>query len=75
MMNIELLRKQHTAIAKLIQDVEELLKLPLEDKAFELSLKLAELAGKLTVHLQSEDKYLYPSLLASTDRQVQKTGE
>ena len=74
-MNIDSLRRQHTEIAKVMQDMEGLLKLPLENKAFELSLKLGELAGKLTFHLQSEDKFLYPSLLSSSDPKIKKIGQ
>lgn len=62
-MSILLLQKQHEQINGIIQEIVTLTKDNLEEKSFEIALKIGQLAGVITVHLQSEDKFLYPNLL------------
>lgn len=38
--------------------------------AFAISLLLGQLAGKLKIHMTTEDKFLYPSLLNHTDDNI-----
>ena len=42
--------------------------------AFEISLLLGKLAGKLNIHLLSEDKYIYPYLAKKEDKTIQETS-
>lgn len=42
--------------------------------SFEILLLLSELAGKLSVHLATEDKYLYPKLKGHSDARIRETS-
>lgn len=73
MSNTERYRVQHAEIARLAGDLKRHLN-PVElgggaDKARAV---LAELGGKLFVHLAAEDKVLYPQLLKSADTKMQE---
>ncbi|NLZ52275.1 MAG: hemerythrin domain-containing protein [Thermoanaerobacteraceae bacterium] len=61
-MSITLLQKQHAQINEIIHELISIPKEKLEERAFEISRKIGQLAGVLTFHLQSEDKFLYPNL-------------
>ena len=75
-MNNELLKNQHHTIRQLIQEIEEEVRSGnLDQKAFDLSLKISKLSGILVLHLKSEDEYLYPALKNSKDRALSKTAE
>ena len=75
-MNNHLLKKQHNNIRQLIQEIEqELNSGNLDQKAFELSLKISKLSGILVLHLKSEDDYLYPTLKGSENMEMRKTAE
>jgi len=43
-------------------------------KALDVSLKLAELSGKISIHLANEDNVVYPGLLNSPDELVRATA-
>ena len=75
-MNMDLLKNQHSTIRQLIQEIEkEISSGSIEQKAFDISLKISKLSGVLVLHLKSEDQYLYPNLKNSKDVAVSKTAE
>lgn len=75
-MNNDLLKNQHNTIRQLIQELEEEVRSGnLDQKAFDLSLKISKLSGILVLHLKSEDEYLYPALINSKDGVLNKTAE
>lgn len=74
-MNISNLKRQHQEIGQLFNEIETLLTQDVVAKAFDISLKIGSLAGKLSIHLKSEDDYLYPSLINSADERLKKTAE
>lgn len=71
--NIELLQRQHQEIEDIIKNLEQLMAAKdIKEKSFDISLNIAKLAGKLLIHLNSEDNYLYPSLMQHTDPQIKR---
>ncbi|WP_194192136.1 hemerythrin domain-containing protein [Clostridium chrysemydis] len=65
MINSNLIR-QHKDFYELLNKMKGLLKNTSENSK-ELALNINLLAGKLNIHLQSEDKFLYPTLINSQD--------
>lgn len=66
MSNIENLVRQHVDIKEEILYIKKFVNLDsLEENAMDIAKHISLLAGKLKVHLDSEDKFLYPSLLNS----------
>jgi hemerythrin-like domain-containing protein len=66
MSNIENLERQHVDIKEEILHIKKAINLDnLEENAMDIAKHISLLAGKLKVHLDSEDKFLYPSLLNS----------
>lgn len=63
-MNTALIKRQHQDILALVEDISGFLNpTSLQENAFQVSLKLGALAGKLMIHLHTEDQHLYPKLL------------
>lgn len=74
-MSNQLLKNQHLTIRELLGELEkELHTGNIEEKAFELSLKISKLSGVLTLHLRSEDNYLYPNLKDAKELQIRETA-
>lgn len=73
-MNIEQLKRQHQDINQKLIGLESFLGPDVAAKAFDISLKIGLLSGILTVHLKSEDTFLYPSLMASEQEGLKKTA-
>jgi hypothetical protein len=76
MANINDLKRQH----KEIQEIIDFLKLNLQEskvraEASQLAQNISFLAGKLRIHLLSEDESLYPRLLGGTDTKAKETAE
>ena len=72
------LNRQHNDIANFITEVEGYLsveKVSVSASAFELTMKIAKLAGLLKMHLKHEDEVLYPKLRISPDIKVRQTTE
>ena len=46
-----------------------------KENAFEISLLLGQLAGRIKTHLAAEDKFIYPRLMDHPDSQVRMTCE
>lgn len=74
-MNIDGLKRQHQEIGQLINEIESSLNQDVVAKAFDISLKIASLAGKLSIHLKSEDDYLYPTLMTAADEGLRNTAK
>lgn len=75
-MNNNMLKSQHLMIRRLVNELEaQVHSGDVLSQAFELSLKIGKLSGTLVLHLKSEDEFLYPSLLKSTDPAVRRTAE
>ncbi|WP_027632837.1 hemerythrin domain-containing protein [Clostridium hydrogeniformans] len=71
MLNISNFSRQHDEIYKSIYDIEALIKNnTIEKDAMTLGKLISLLSGKLKVHLQSEDNFLYPNLLNSGDSKL-----
>jgi hemerythrin-like domain-containing protein len=46
----------------------------ISDNAFNITLLIGQLAGKLKVHMTTEDKFVYPALTLHPDIKVQKVS-
>ncbi len=70
--NIENLERQHVEIMEEIQYIKKSINSnDLQENASDIAKHISLLAGKLKVHLDSEDKFLYPSLINSENVLVQ----
>ncbi|MFA9398623.1 MAG: hemerythrin domain-containing protein [Clostridiaceae bacterium] len=66
MANIINLQRQHKEILETLNIIKRLIDIgEIETSAMDISVQINQLAGKLKMHLNSEDKYLYPDLLKS----------
>lgn len=75
-MNLSNYLEQHNTIADEISIIKKLVHSnKIEDNAGEIARHISTLAGKIKVHLSSEDKYLYPQLLQSKNIEAQKMAE
>lgn len=72
--DLELYRGQHRALLDAARALEGLLERQGEGSGPQARALLARLGGKLTVHLQMEDRQLYPELLASPSEDVRRTA-
>src|SRR3569623_1589746 len=63
------LRRQHDAAGLIVAEIQakvaEMGATPTAGDAFRLTILLAKLVGTLRIHFAQEDRYLYPSLMAS----------
>lgn len=76
MINLENMNRQHNTISTEVTFIEEEIKKnKLLIKPAEAALHISRLAGLLKVHLLEEDKFLYPKLLKSDDREIQKMAK
>ncbi|HEY3423189.1 MAG TPA: hemerythrin domain-containing protein [Negativicutes bacterium] len=46
-----------------------------KDSAFEISMLLGQLSGKIKMHLASEDQFVYPNLMKHQDIHIRNTCE
>lgn len=69
-MNINLYIEQHKSIKNEINILRGLLKENSMDVVADVAMHINTLAGKVKVHLQSEDKYLYPTLQKSANENI-----
>src|SRR5690349_4315695 len=68
MLDLQLYRRQHRELVEVAD------RLSAGARAADARALLAELSGKLLVHLQMEDRRLYPELLRSEDPLVRETA-
>lgn len=72
-MNLSSYLDQHKSIREEINWIKS--KLTLEkvtENAMEIALHMNQLSGKLKIHLLNEDKFLYPSLIASKEDEIKQ---
>ncbi len=75
MINLTSLNRQHDSIKLEISLIEAELKKGKEAlNASQTALHISRLAGQLKIHLLEEDKFLYPSLLNSSDADIKNTA-
>lgn len=68
--------EQHERIREELEILKTLCKnRNLEQTASEIALHISSLAGKLKIHLSSEDQYLYPAFLRSADSKLVNQAE
>lgn len=76
MANIENLVRQHTDIMEMVSNIHKLMReSDLDKNASDIAKYISLLAGKLTIHLNTEDKFLYPELLKSSDEKMRKMAQ
>ena len=68
------LERQHNELYKLLAEMKSL-GYNIESNADKIALNINLLAGKINIHLQSEDKYLYSLLLNSQHTEVRKIAK
>lgn len=74
--NISNLKRQHLEIQQVVSQIEDLIKQNnLEDKAAKIAQNISILAGKLKIHLDTEDKFLYPDLLKDDRSNLRKMAK
>lgn len=75
-MNLTNYLEQHEGIKQELETVKNLEKKHrLEETAAELALHVNHLAGKMKIHLVSEDKYLYPGLIETGKADIKKAAK
>jgi len=72
--DLDLYRAQHRELLAAAAELEAFVARPLGDAGEGARVRLARLAGKLTVHLQMEDHRLYPELMASRSDEVRRVA-
>lgn len=76
MLNIATLKRQHEQIGELLTELkQDIARGSLEQEASSIALKISILAGKLKVHLDTEDRYMYPQLLQSGKTELKKLAQ
>lgn len=77
MPNVSIQRAQHKEIGEILGQLGKAAPTgtAAAGKAAEVRSLLNALAGKLTVHLSSEDKVIYPALVASPNAEVSATAK
>jgi len=72
-MNLNNLMRQHGDISDEIRLIKEMInKNVMALNAMEAASHINKLAGKLQIHLTSEDKFLYPTLINGKDLSLKK---
>ena len=76
MSNLTMLRKQHTEVLEIMSNIDTLIKKGNFDIiAKDIAYNINALAGKLKMHLMSEDKFLYPNLVNSNSNDIKHTAQ
>ncbi|ARC85471.1 hemerythrin HHE cation binding domain protein [Clostridium argentinense CDC 2741] len=75
MANINNLTRQHIEILEMIYDIKELINKDLEVECSEIAKNINLLSGKLRIHLESEDKFLYPNLLKNENEKIKNIAK
>ncbi|MFU0825800.1 hemerythrin domain-containing protein [Clostridium sp.] len=69
--NILNLKRQHVEIRELVNSINSLInRNNIENDAGEIAKNINILSGKVRIHLDSEDKFLYPDLLKEGNERV-----
>lgn len=73
--NLDMLKKQHSEVLAMIKNIDTLILVGPKEKANEIAFNINTLSGKLKMHLMSEDKFLYPGLMNSSNNEVRDTAK
>lgn len=72
-MDLATLERQHKEIEEVVLDIEQTInKNNIEGDAAHIAKQISMLAGKLRVHLATEDKNMYPYLLEKGDEKLKR---
>lgn len=72
-MNLSSYLEQHKSINEEIVFIQNrLIHSKVEEEAEDIALHINQLSGRLKVHLMNEDKFLYPSFMASQDEKIRQ---
>ncbi|MGI5070774.1 hemerythrin domain-containing protein [Treponema pectinovorum] len=71
-MNTDLYISKHRIVQEYLQTIDKLAKQGVKENAAEIALNINKMTGIIKMHLASEDKLLYPELLASKSENVKK---
>ena len=75
-MNIDNLDRQHLDIKGLLKKINSILSIRnMEDSLDELVWDINTLAGKLNIHMKTEDKFLYPELINSSNNNLRNISK
>lgn len=75
-MNIDNLERQHLDIKGLLKKINSILSIRnMEDSLDELVWDINTLAGKLNIHMKTEDKFLYPELINSSNTNLRNISK
>ena len=76
MANIQNLERQHTEIKTLLSQFKQLIHNDLTDGQIDEVVKVINtLAGKLKIHMNTEDRFLYPALSQSNNAKLREAGK
>ena len=76
MIDLTNLERQHDEVKKLFKDIKSNINnIEVKENLDKIVLDINTLAGKLTVHMNSEDKFLYPRLLNSEDSKIKSMAK
>ena len=72
-MDLAILERQHKEIEEIVLDIEQKIdNNDIEGDATHIAKQISMLAGKLRIHLATEDKSMYPYLLEKGDEKVKR---
>lgn len=70
-MDLDILQRQHKEIQEIVTNIKQTVENNnIGEDASHMAKQISMLAGKLRVHLATEDKHMYPYLLQSEDAKV-----
>lgn len=73
MLDLATLQRQHKEVKQIINNIKIMLnKNDIDKYGLDIATQINILAGKLKIHLSTEDKYMYPYLLQSENETVRK---
>jgi hemerythrin-like domain-containing protein len=76
MANINNLERQHSEIKDSVLKIKQgINSINITEAVDVLVREINTLAGKLNIHMNSEDKFLYPALIESNDKQLKQIAE
>ncbi len=76
MVNINNLERQHTEIRESVSKIKQGVNSKDINVALDILVReINTLAGKLNIHMNSEDKFLYPALIESNDNQLKQIAK
>ena len=76
MLVLSTLKRQHKEIGEMLANLKHTIENGnLEQEASYIALEISMLAGKLKIHLNTEDQFVYPQLLQSDNAELKKAAQ